>query len=114
MDQSKPVDVSVHLKRYVALNQDNGIRLAHINVNGLFHKLDEIKLLIKIPMKVLAITETDDEIHMDNYILRWCCNLLQGKFGCKHIQVFIQNKSNLLELKIKKQLFDSINISSTA
>lgn len=55
----------------------NGILCAHLNVNGLVAKLDEIRLLIhECKIDVLAITEThlgdnttNDEIYIDDYLL---------------------------------------------
>ena len=37
----------------------SGLKIAHLNINGLFHKMNEIKfLLLQTKMAVLAITKT--------------------------------------------------------
>ena len=54
---------------------NHGIHFAHINVNGLLHKIDEIRLLLSEPkIDILAITEThlhdnisDTDIDIDDY-----------------------------------------------
>ena len=44
-----------------------GLKVAHINVNGLFYKLHEIKLLLEeTRLDVLAITETHLHKHIEN------------------------------------------------
>ena len=44
-----------------------GLKVAHINVNGLFYKLHEIKLLLQeTGLDVLAITETHLHKHIEN------------------------------------------------
>ena len=56
-----------------------GISCAHLNVNGLFYKLDEIKILLhSTKLDVLTITETHlhDEIEnkklkIQDYCSRW-------------------------------------------
>ena len=52
-----------------------GLRCAHLNVNGLFHKIEQIKTLLnECKFDVLAITEThlskdveDNKIKVPNY-----------------------------------------------
>ena len=57
----------------------SGLKCAHININGLYNKLEEIKLLLKeTDFDLLAITEThlneefheDEELNIDNYDFR--------------------------------------------
>ena len=44
-----------------------GLKVAHINVSGLFYKLHEIKLLLQeTRLDVLAITETHLHKHIEN------------------------------------------------
>ena len=44
-----------------------GLKVAHINVNGLFYKLHEIKLLLEeTRLDVLVITETHLHKHIEN------------------------------------------------
>ena len=57
------------------LHSKHGIHCAHINVNGLLHKMDEISLLLReTKIDILAITEThlhgnisDNEIDIEEY-----------------------------------------------
>lgn len=54
---------------------ENGLKVGHINVNGLFNKLQEIKCLLQaVSFDVLAITEThlhknitDDQVSIEGY-----------------------------------------------
>ncbi len=53
-----------------------GLKWAHLNVNGLFYKLEEVRLLLKeTKFDLLVITEThlnedhdDDDLEIDNYL----------------------------------------------
>ena len=69
----------IHNELLSKLRIQDGIRLAHLNINGLTHKLDELRLLIaSTDLDVLALTEThlsndihDNELIIENYnILR--------------------------------------------
>ena len=59
----------------VKIKKQRGLSIAHININGIFHKRHEIHLLLEeTEMDILAISEThldsdisDDEIKMKNY-----------------------------------------------
>ena len=58
----------IHNVLLLKLQIHDGIRLAHLNINGLLHKLDELKLLISsTDLDVLALTETH-RTHRSNEI----------------------------------------------
>ena len=75
-DQSNELDEDI----YAELKQNlkiKGLKVAHLNINGLFHKLSEVKFLLEeTKLDVLAVTEThlhekikDDDLHIDNYCI---------------------------------------------
>jgi hypothetical protein len=59
------------------LKNAKGLKIAHLNVNGLLHKIDQLRLLtLRTKIDILAITEskinsdvTDAEIYIPNYNL---------------------------------------------
>ena len=57
-DHSDELDEGI----YAELKQNlkiKGLKVAHLNVNGLFHKLSEVKCLLEeTKLDVLAVTET--------------------------------------------------------
>ena len=65
-----------HCEFIKKLHSTGGLQIAHININGLFKKLEEVKLLLdEAKLDLLVITEshldkdlhTDTEISIDNY-----------------------------------------------
>ena len=58
------------------LNPKRGVLYAHLNTNGMYRKMEEIKLLKETKPDIFAVTEThlhkniyDGELHIDNLIL---------------------------------------------
>ena len=72
VDQNKNL---AHLELVTILKSNKGLKCGHINVNGLYHKIEEIRLLLtEAKIEVLAVSEThlnaditDKEIQIDNY-----------------------------------------------
>ena len=65
----------VHPDLLKKLNPKRGVLCAHLNTNGMYRKMEEIKLLLKeTKLDIFAVTEThlhknihDVELHIDNY-----------------------------------------------
>ena len=89
-----------------------GLQIAHININGLFKKMEEVKLLLKeTKLDLLAITEshldkdlhTDNEINIDNYSF-----LRKDRTGQKNhwggVILYYKSSLEVLQLKIGEDL----------
>ena len=103
------------IKKMETNNSINGLRCAHINVNGLYNKLDEIKLLLQeAKFDLLAITEThlnknlhqDTEISIDGYSF-----LRKDRFGRRNhwggVLIYYNNSLELHQLNFESD-FEAI------
>ena len=67
-------DIYAELKQNLKIK---GLKVAHLNINGLFQKLSEVKFLFEeTKLDIRAVTEThlhekikDDDHHIDNYCI---------------------------------------------
>ena len=110
----------------IEVNKGNGLKIAHLNINGLLHKLNVLKVLLEeTNFDILAVTEThlqanipDDKVKIENYdLLRrdrktdngWGGVIVYHKELLNGIEYKTMNESDLemiwLECNVKSQKF---------